>query len=180
MAKLTPDQIRKRFEASKGFNELFDAFSQALEQHLSDIELYRPLFWNHALTPDELRLFGEKLAQEFPAIAYDIYLWLASVFEATYSTRDNYELALTYFRKAAASKPGEPAPYLEAANCYEPDLKIPSIGHLIDFLKQGAAAVAAPQEIYKRLTHLYELAGNDEMSMFYRRKSEEGSPPLNA
>ncbi len=177
MPALTVDEIRRRFELSKEFNEIFDAFQQALCQRLEDIELYRQLFWNHSLSPDELQLFGEKLAKEFSSISYDVYMWLASVFEVTYSRCDNYELALKYYRKAAAVKPFQPDPYLDAADCYEPDLNIPPVSALIAFLKEGVKTVPVPRTLYQRLSHLYEIAGNDEMSDFCRRKAEEGSHP---
>jgi tetratricopeptide (TPR) repeat protein len=173
--KLSVEEIRKRFELSTEFNEIFDAFEQALEQHIEDIELYRLLFWNHSLSPDELCLFGEKLAKEFPALSYDAYMWLANIFEVTYSMVDNYELTLTYYKKAAAAKPSETDPYLDAADCYEPDLNIPPVHTLIDFLKNGIAHVANPKLLYRRLAELYEYTGNDEMISFYRRKAEEDS-----
>jgi tetratricopeptide (TPR) repeat protein len=175
MARLSAMEIRKRFETSKDFNELFDAFEQALEQRLDDIELYRQLFWNHSLTADELCLFGEKLAAEFPHLAYDVYMWLASVFEVIYSMFDNYERALEYYRKASSARPSELDPYLDAADCYEPDLNIPPITSLIDFLKNGTHRVAAPKPLYQRLSYLYEINGNDEMSNYYRRKADEGT-----
>ena len=172
MSTLTVEEIRKRFEGSKEFNEIFDAFEQALEQRLDTIELYRQLFWNNTLTPDELCLFGEKLAKEFPHLAYDVYLWLASVFEVTYSMYDNYELAVQYYRKAASIRPTEPDPYLDAADCYEPDLNIPPVSVLIEFLKEGAQRVTVPKTLYLRLSHLYEISGNDEMSGYFRRKAD--------
>ncbi|HUL43973.1 MAG TPA: hypothetical protein VLY03_06410 [Bacteroidota bacterium] len=177
MRKLTADEIRKTFESSNEFDEIFDAFQQALHQRLDDIELYRKLFWNHMLTPAERCLFGEKLAKEFSPLAYDVYMWLANVFEVTYSMYDNYELALEYYRKAALTKPDEHAPYTAAANCYEPDLRIPPITHLIDFLKEGIGVVREPRTLYERLAYLYDLSGNDEMSMYFRRKTDEGSSP---
>ena len=176
MPKLTIDEIRDRFESSKEFNEIFDAFEQAIEQHLDDIELYRQLFWNHALKPEELCLFGEKLAKEFSHIGYDVYMWLASVFEATHSVYDNYDLALRYYKKAADAKPDESTPYINAANCYEPDLNIPSLNSLIDFLKRGANIIPESKLIHQKLAHLYEIAGNDEMSKYYKRKAEDGAP----
>jgi hypothetical protein len=176
MPKLTAGEIRKRFETSTEFNELFEAFEHALEQHLDDIELYRQLFWNHTLTPPELCLFGEKLVKEMPALAFDVYLWLGNVFEATYSMVDNHELALAYFKKAAASRPDETAPYAEAANCYEPDINIPPLPLLIEFLKSGVGKVTDPKPLYERLAHFYDLAGNDEMSIYFRRKLD-GEPP---
>jgi tetratricopeptide (TPR) repeat protein len=177
MPRLTIDEIRKRFELSGEFNELFDAFEQAIEQRIEDIELYRQLFWNHTLTPDELCLFGEKLAAEFPLLAYDTYMWLANIFEVTYSMYDNYELAFEYYQKAALARPSEPDPYLDAADCYEPDLNIPPISKLIDFLKKGAAHVTVPKPLYQKLAYLYELIGNDEMQMYCKMRAEDGSTP---
>ncbi len=173
MQKLTQDEIRKRFETSKEFNEIFDAFQNALAQRMNDIELYRQLFWNHALTPAERCLFGEKLAKEFPDLAYDVFMWLANVFEVTNAMYDNYDLALEYYKKAADNKPWEHAPYTAAANCYEPDINIPSLSYLTEFLKRGTRTVREPQKIYERLAYFYDLSGNDEMSMFYRRKIDE-------
>jgi tetratricopeptide (TPR) repeat protein len=177
MQKLSVDEIRRRFESSREFNEIFDAFEQAIEQHIDDIELYRQLFWNQSLKAEELTLFGEKLAKEYTHLSFDVYIWLARIFEVTHSVNDNYELALRYYRKAAQSRPNDTKPYLDAAACYEHDLRIPPIYSLIEFLKQGALTVSEPKLIYEKLAHFYELTGNDEMSMFYKRKLEEGQPP---
>jgi tetratricopeptide (TPR) repeat protein len=169
------EEIRKCFSSSTDFNEIFDAFESALAQQIKDLEPYRLLFWNHSLTADEVRLFGEKLAAEFPDIAYDVYLWLASVFEVTHSSTDNYELAIHYYQKAASAKPDEPDPYLDACDCYDPDLNIPPIANLIEFLKRGIGHVRMPGSLYKRLAYLYEFAGDVQQSEYYRRKADE--PP---
>jgi tetratricopeptide (TPR) repeat protein len=176
MRAYSVEEIRRCFSTSTDFNEIFDAFQYALSQKLKDVEQYRLLFWNHSLTPDEIRLFGEKLAAEFPDLSYDVYLWLASVFEVTYSSSDNYELALHYYQKAASVRPAEPDPYLDACDCYEPDLNIPPLSSLIEFVKHGIDRVANPKSLYKRLSHLYELAGDTEQSELYRRKAEETPP----
>ncbi len=173
MARFTLEEIRTKFAKSADFNEIFDAFEDALEQRIEDVELYRLLFWNHVLTPDELCLFGEKLAKEFPSIAYDVYMWLASVFEVTYSSYDNYELCVKYYRKAAKARPNEPDPYLDACDCYEPDLNIPPIEALIDFVKEGLNHVNNRKSLYLRLAHLYQLIGEKDLSDYYRAKAEE-------
>jgi len=177
MPRLSVNEIRSRFEKSKEFNEIFDAFEQAIEQRIDDIELYRLLFWNPSLTPDEIGLFGEKLAREFPAVAYDAYMWLANVFEVMHSMVDNHGLALQYYKKAAEARPDSPEPYLDAADCYEPDLKIPPLGMLIEFLKQGSQRVVEPKVFYEKLAEFYDMDGNDEMSGYYRRLAGgEGTP----
>lgn len=177
MPNFSKEEIRRRFSTSTDFNEIFDAFEEAVTQRVDDVEIYRLLFWNHSLTPDELCLFGEKLSQEFPHIAYDVYMWLANVFELTYSMYDNYELAVEYYKKAASVRPAEPDPYLDAADCYEPDLNIPPIDVLIDFLKTGCEHVASPKNVYQRLAYLYQIAGDYEMSEYYRRKTDESAIP---
>ena len=178
MPKFSKEEIRQRFSASTDFNEIFDAFEDAIAQRIEDVEVYRLLFWNHSLSPDELCLFGQKLAQEFPAISYDIYMWLANVFEVTYSMYDNYELAVEYYKKAASARPSEPDPYLDAADCYEPDLNIPPIDVLIDFLKEGTVQVSNPKNLYQRLAHLFEIIGDTQQSDYCRGKADEpGSPP---
>jgi hypothetical protein len=176
MRNYTVEEIRRCFSTSTDFNEIFDVFQAALAQEVKDVEPYRLLFWNHSLTPDEIRLFGEKLSSQFPDLAYDVYLWLASVFEVTYSARDNFELAVHYYQKAALVRPAEPDPYLDACDCYDPDLNIPPLLSLIDFVEKGIERVAHPASLFRRLSHLYRLAGNEERSDHYRRKAD-GPPP---
>ncbi|HEX9829400.1 MAG TPA: hypothetical protein VGB10_04235, partial [Bacteroidota bacterium] len=148
-------------------------FEDALKQNIQDIDLYRLLFWNHALGPDELCLFGEKLAKEFPSIAYDVFMWLASVFEVTYSSYDNFELAIKYYRRAAASKPAEVDPYLDACDCYDPDLNIPPADTLIDFLKSGLGNVMNKKTLLMRISQMYQLIGEQDLSDYYRDLANE-------
>ncbi|MBI5471766.1 MAG: hypothetical protein HY961_05425 [Ignavibacteriae bacterium] len=168
----TVEEIRRCFTASSDFNEIFDAFEVAVKNRLNDVELYRQLFWNSSLTADEIRLFGEKLAVEFPETKYDIYCWLASVFEVTYATNDNYDLAFYYFQRAAEARPAEQDPYLDACDCYDPDLNVPPLQNLIDFLKSGLKHVTHPKALYKRLAYFYELAGDAEKAEECHREAD--------
>jgi hypothetical protein len=167
------DDIRKTFSSSTDFNEIFDAFQSALTQQIKDVELYRLLFWNQSLTADEIRLFGEKLAAEFHDLAFDVFLWLASVFEVTTAADDNYELALQYYQKASLIRPAEPDPYLDASDCYDPDLNIPPLQVLLEFLRHGLAHVENPSPLYRRMASLFELSGDTEQSDYYKRKADE-------
>jgi len=176
MPRLSLDELRFVFANSTDFNDLFEAFQDALGQGIRDVELYRLLFWNNSLSPDELCLFGGKLAKEFPEIAYDTYMWLARVFEVTYSAYDNFELALLYYRKAAEASPGDPDPYLDACDCYDPDLNIPPLDILIDFAKNGIEQVHNKKNLMLRLSRLYEVSGDTEQSEYYRRLADEQGP----
>jgi tetratricopeptide (TPR) repeat protein len=177
MGTYTIEEIRRCFSTSTDFNDIFDAFEAAIAQKIKDVEPYKLLFWNHSLTPDEVRLFGEKLASEFPDLAYDIFLWLASIFEATHSSSDNYELAFHYFQKAAKARPAEPEPYLDACDCYEPDLNIPPLTSLIEFVNQGVQKVMHPSLLYKRLARLYELSGDFDNAERCRLIAEDLDTP---
>jgi hypothetical protein len=179
MRSYSLDEIRKTFSSSTDFNEIFDVFQSALAQRVTDVELYRLLFWNQSLTADEIRLFGEKLAAEFHDLAFDVYLWLASVFEVTTATDDNYELAVHYYQKAAAIKPTEPDPYLDACDCYDPDLNIPPLGILLDFIRRGLEHVSDRAPLYKRMASLFEMVGDMEQSDHYRRKADEAGSSAN-
>jgi tetratricopeptide (TPR) repeat protein len=173
MSNYSLEEIRTKFSTSKDFNEIFDAFEDALEQRIQDVELYRLLFWNTILRPDEICLFGEKLAKEFPNIAYETYMWMANVFEATYSSFDNFELAVRYYRKASEQRPSEVQPYLNAADCYEPDLNIPPFEVLLPFLKKGIGFVLDKKSLLHRLSYLYQMRGDQEQADFYRTIAEE-------
>jgi len=179
MRTYTLNEIRQCFSTSTDFNEIFDVFQSALAQQVADLDPYRFLFWNHSLTPDEVRLFGEKLAGEFPALAFDVFLWLAGMFEATYSSSDNHELAVHYYRKAATVKPTAVEPYLKVCECYDPDLSIPPLGGLIDFVLKGLTRVSDPVPLYRCLAELYAFAGDPKQSDYYRLKAGErrGSAP---
>ncbi len=167
------EEIRRRFLESEDFNEIFDAFEQALKQGIEDIELYRLLFWNNSLSADAITMFGEKVASEFPSIAYDVYMWLASVFETVYSKFDNYEGALKFYKKASQVRPQEIDPYLDAADCYDPDLNIPPAESLIEFLVEGLKHVRTPKPIYQRLCALHKAIGDEEMARYYEQKMRE-------
>ena len=173
MPRYSIDELRSIFANSTDFNDLFDAFEDALEQKIQDVELYRLLFWNNSLSPDELCLFGGKLGREFPLIAYDTYMWLASVFEVTYSAYDNFELAILYYRKAAETKPKELQPYLDACDCYDPDLNIPPVDVLIDFVREGLNHVDKKKVLLQRLARLYEMIGDEEQAEYYRRLADD-------
>jgi tetratricopeptide (TPR) repeat protein len=175
MRSYSLDEIRRTFTSSTDFNEIFDVFQSALVQKVKDVEPYRLLFWNHSLTSDEIRLFGEKLAAEFPDMAFEVYLWLATVFEVTTSAFDNHELALHYYRKASSIKPSEPAPYLDACDCYDADLNIPPAAGLIEFVRSGLEHVHHPVPLYRRLAELYDIQGDTEQADHYRRKADEYS-----
>ena len=180
MSELTREEIYERFTSSVDFNEIFDAFSAAINQNIDDLSLYRVLFWNDALSADEIILFGEKLARKFPRLAYEVYMWLANVFEAIHGPKDNFEHAFQYYDLASAANPSATEPYLDASDCYDADLNIPPVETLIEFLKRGLEFVSDKKTLCGRLAHLYRAAGDEDLAEYYRLKAEESGDPTSA
>jgi len=178
MPELSREEIRQRFSSATNFNEIFDAFESAIVQKIDDVELYRLLFWNDSLHIEEIILFGEKLAKEFPHNAYDVFMWMANVFAAVFSSEDNFEHSLMYYQKAALVNPSVPDAYLDASDCYDPDLNIPPLETLIDFVKKGVDNVSKNKNLCTRLSHLYYYLGDEDLSEYYRMKADDaGEPP---
>ncbi len=175
MATFSVEKIQHQFEFATEFNDIFDAFEQAMELRLDDLELYKKLFWNKSLSVDEVALFGEQLVKQFPALGYDSFMWLAEMSALTRASEDNFESAMNYYRKAATVRPTEIEPYVKAVLCYDPDVKIPPAKHLIEFVKTGIPHVPDARVLYQRLAYLYDQLGNDEMTQYYRRLGEEKS-----
>jgi len=74
--------------------------------------------------------------------------------------------------KASEFSPAAAGPYVEACELYNQDLKIPTLHHsIVSFLKSGSEKVRDPLPIFERLAAFYRMMGNDEMSDYYKMKS---------
>ncbi len=173
MEYLTRDEIRQRFEFATEFNEIFDALEHALEQQFDDPDLYKVMFWNKSLSPDEVGMFAEQVNKHFPHRAYENYIWLAEMSAIVFASEDNFERAILYYHKAAHANPTSVEPYIKAVLCYDPDIKIPPAKHLIEFVKSGIPLVTEKKKMYQRLSYLYEQIGNDEMTHYFRHLADE-------
>ncbi|MEK7819061.1 MAG: hypothetical protein AAB255_04630 [Bacteroidota bacterium] len=173
MLQLSKEEIKQRFANSTDFNEIFDAFQISINLKIDDVELYRQLFWNKSLSEDEIILFGEKLAIEFPQISFDIFIWMANVFETLFGKKDNLENAFTYYKKASIVEPTNEKPFIDVCNAYNQDLNIPPIENLIEFLKNGVELVNKKGIVYKNLSNLYQLKGDIYQATFYKARATE-------
>jgi hypothetical protein len=103
---------------------------------------------------------------------------MANVFEAVFSSEDNFEHSLMYYQKAASVSPAVTDPYLDACDCYDPDLNIPPLETLIDFVKKGLDNVTDKKSLWSRLSYLYHLLGDEDLAEYYRVKADEAGEPL--
>lgn len=161
------------FKNSKNSDELFDAFDKAIKEGIDDFELYKILFWNPVLTIDELSMFIKKLANTFPHIAYEAYIWGAKVVELSFDNVENFEMILNFYKKASEIKPTENEPYIKAADAYNFDLKIHPPASVINFLKKGITKVKDPATLYFKLSEFFGKLGNTELKNHYQHEGEK-------
>lgn len=161
------------FKNSKNPDELFDAFDNALKEGIDDLETYKPLFWNSALSIDEIKLFIGKLASTFPSIAYETYMWGAKIIELTFDNVENFETILSFYKKASEIRPSENEPYVKAIDSYNFDLKIHPPASVINFVKKGISKVKDPSTLYFKLSEFFGKLGNLELKNHYLAEGEK-------
>ncbi|MGE5439432.1 MAG: hypothetical protein ACM3UR_06200, partial [Bacteroidota bacterium] len=94
--------LEKIFREATSSGELFDSFQKAIKHKLKDAELYKILLSNISLSPDEIKMYTEKLCREYGDIRYDIYMWAANILESMHAG-EHLETAFEYYRKAIES-----------------------------------------------------------------------------
>jgi hypothetical protein len=171
------DIIRKNvedvFRCSSSSDELFDAFRTAIDNKIKDGELYKILLWNKVLSVDEIGMYSEKICKEFPDLSFRIFYDVGKILEATSVYGNNLEIALHYYKKAAAANPSSFLPHTAAAAMYNKDLNLPKFSKLIDFLNEGMETVERKSKICFTLVNLYKKKGKREEEKKYQRLGEK-------
>jgi hypothetical protein len=97
---MNENEIEKIFQNSACRNELFDAFGDALKSGIRNIELYKILLANPALSSDELEMYSEELVKKLNGNEYDFYIWTGQIFEMGRFKDNTQEKAFHYYVKA--------------------------------------------------------------------------------
>lgn len=161
------------FKNSKNPDELFDAFDDAIKNGIDDLEIYKVLFWNPALSLDEVCMFIKKLAQTFSHRSYEIYMWGAYILELSFDDVENFDSILNFYKKASEINPNSVEPYIKALDAYNFDLKVYSPISLINFVKKGLTKVSDPTTIYFKLSEFFGKLGNIELKNHYLAEGEK-------
>lgn len=151
--------FEKLFRELSSPDELFDAFKDALENKINDIELYKIFLGNLALSPYEVRMFTEKLCNEFKDLSFDLYMWSAGILENC-SQRNSMEMSMEYYRKAAEADSFNHLPYLSMVKLYNPEIDIPPQKELLQILQNGLEKVKYKSKIYLAMAELYGKLDN--------------------
>lgn len=159
MSNAKKSEFEKIFRTSNSSNELFDCFRIAIENEVRDVELYKTLLWNKALSPDEISMYSEKVCQVFPTYSYNIYLWVGKIFSTTSLLGKHYERAMTYFLKASGANPKSAEPLLAIAGIYNKELNIPPFEDVVNSIEAGLSKTSSKSEVCFVLSYLYREKG---------------------
>jgi len=166
------DELKKIFGSSCFSDELFDAFNYTIKNRIYSLELYQLLLWNKSISKDEVLLYAFKICSVYPAIAYDINILVAGIFEACSGCGDDYMTALFYYKKAISIKPEDAKAYVAAAGLYHNDLKIPPFDILVNLLTEGLEKVTEKSVLYYALAALYNKSGNSNLMRKFREMGD--------
>ena len=158
--------FEKLFRELSSPDELFDAFKNALENKINDIELYKIFLGNIALSPYEVRMFTEKLCNEFKDLSFDLYMWSASILENC-NARNCVEMSFEYYRKAAEADSFSHLPYFSIVKLYNPEIDIPPQKELFQILQNSLEKVKYKSKIYLAMAELYGKLDNLTLKQKY-------------
>lgn len=173
MDSLNKNELEKLFRTSNSSNDLFDGFRIAIENKIADIDLYKTLLWNKALSPDEISMFAEKICQDFPDYSYNIYLWVGKIFGAGALLGEHYEKAISFFTKASIKNEHSAEPLLSIAGIYNKELNIPPFEDVIQIIESRISKVEIKSSVYFALSDIYKSAGNAKEARKYRSLGEK-------
>ncbi|MEW5843853.1 MAG: hypothetical protein AB1775_11390 [Bacteroidota bacterium] len=168
-------KIENIFRNSISSDELFDTFQDALNEKFEDPEIFEILLGNPALSPDEIKMFTEKLIKEYPGSSFTLCMWTAKVFGSFSENYERREDALTYYIKASLQMPTEFEPYLRILNLYNYDLDLPTNDKIVGIVESGIPPVNFKNKIYYVLSEHYKKIGDLENASKYLALAEKAA-----
>lgn len=160
---MTKEELRKIFIDSSSSDELFDAFAESIKMKIDDIEHYKPLIANPALSTDEIKMFTEKLAKEYKENIYEVYLWAGEIFFDRNLTQDAFD----YFVKSFELDTTNYLPLLNIANLYNYDFDLPTNKIILEYITSNISTVYKKSKVYFQLANIYKQIGDYSTSAKY-------------
>jgi len=171
------EEIKKRieniFRNSNSSDELFDAFDEAIKLKITDVEVYKVLLANPALSLDEIKMYTEKLLRELTEHRFQISMWTAKVFENLQTNFDYLEGAINYYIKAIQINPSSHEPLLGLLKLYNYDLELPTNQKILNIIEENLPRVEIKSKVYFALSNLYKKLGNLQKEAKYAALGEK-------
>lgn len=168
-------RIENIFRNSASSDELFDAFREAINTKVVDIDLYKILIGNPALSSDEIKLYTEKLAKEIPHQSVNTFMWAASVFENDKENYEKLEEAIKYYQRSFFHEPTNALPLIKLLGLYNFDLDTHANKNIMDFIEHSIASVHQKSQIYFSVADLYKQKGNYLLAAKYLALGEKAA-----
>ena len=168
-------KIEETFRNSKSPDELFDTFQNAININLGDLETFKILLANPTLSPDEIKMFTEKLIKEIPNKALDLLLWTGKVFENHPDNYKHLEDAFSYYHRAISLQPNSHEPFLRLLNLYNHEIEFPTNQKILDVIDESVAAVDRKSKVYYALANHYKRCGDSKLEAKYIALAEKSA-----
>ena len=163
------------FRNSKSSDELFDAFQGAVKINLCDLQTFKILLANPTLSPDEIKMFTEKLIKEIPNESLDLLLWTGKILENHPDNSNYLEDALIYYRRAISTKPNFNEPLLRILNLYNYEIELPINRKILEIVEELVTAVDQKSKVYYALAHHYKKCGDSKSEAKYIALAEKSA-----
>ena len=155
------------FRNSNNPEELFDAFQTAVNKPHKNLESYKILLGNPALSDDEIGMYTNHLAKIFPDKKFDLFLWTAEMFESSAKVIESSEKAFHYYSKAASADPTNHLPYISALKLYNYEIENPLNDEIISFAENAIPYVNKKGKLYAKLSEHYKFIGKVDLQKKY-------------
>ena len=169
------NKIENIFRNSTSTDLLFDAFQEAIELKIKDLEIFKILLGNPALSSDEIKMYVEKLIKEFPGEANELSIWTARIFENKGDYLNSLEDALHYYKKAHDYKPDSSESLLQLLQLYNYELELPINKNIIEFVEYRISSVKLKSKIYYALADHYKKIGDKQSEIKYFALAERSA-----
>ncbi len=172
-------EVNNRIEAvflnSTSQDELFDAFTEAINNGIEDFDLYKILIANPFLTTDEIKMYTEKLLTLIPLNSYNILVWTAKIFENLSNDFTSLEDSINYFERAISVRPSEFEPYLGLLRLYSHEVESDHNTRILNLVESNVNKAASKSKIYYSLADLYKRNGDLKTASKYLALAEKST-----
>lgn len=169
------NKIENIFRSSSSRDELFDAFHSAINSKIKNPDTFKILLANPTLSPDEIKMYTEKIIQELPPNAFDLNMWTAGVFENYLHDYECLEDSLNYYHRALFTKPTSHEPLIKILNLYNYDIDVPANRRIVNIVEDAVAGTDRKSKVYYALANHFRKTGNNRMEVKYLALAEKAA-----
>ncbi len=172
MEQSKKEKIELIFRNSDNFDELFDAFRDALKLRIADIDTYKIVIANPCLQHYEMKMLTNEICREFPQICYEINLWAGQIAMNKKGESEWRNASIDFLLTASNAKPADGKPLIGLLELYDHELELPSNEKIIESVKERMKFVTNKKELYLAFAGFYKKEGKTELEKKYKRLAE--------